>query len=84
MWLLKVKEKLDNNEYKYREQFKQDVILIFENARVYNSKDTIFFKFADILQAYAEPYLEKLKETKADIEVRKRRQQQKGTAELEA
>ena len=46
--------------------FKKDIILIFENARSYNSKDTIFYKFADILQTYSQPLLDKLKETKID------------------
>jgi len=49
MWLEKVKEKLGKNEYTEREMFKKDVFLVFDNARVYNAKDTIFYKFADIL-----------------------------------
>lgn len=53
--------------------FKKDIILIFENARVYNAKDTIFYKFADILQAVAQPLLDKLKETKADTDIRKKK-----------
>jgi histone acetyltransferase len=63
MWLEKVKENLDKGVYEHREQFKKDVLLIFENARIYNAKDTIFHKFADILQSYAQPLLDKLKET---------------------
>ena len=46
--------------------FKQDIILIYDNARNYNAKDTIFYKFADILQTYSQPLLDKLKETKLD------------------
>ena len=60
--------------YTQRDIFKKDIILIFENARIYNAKDTIFYKFADILQAYAQPLLDKLKETKLDTEIRKKRQ----------
>ncbi len=74
MWLARVNEKLIAKEYQHREQFKNDVLLIFQNARVYNQKDTIFYKFAEILQAFAQPYLDKLKETPADIEERKKRQ----------
>lgn len=29
--------------------FKKDILLVYENARTYNAKDTIFYKFADIL-----------------------------------
>ena len=32
-----------------RDMFKKDILLIYENARTYNAKDTIFYKFADIL-----------------------------------
>ena len=49
MWLERVKEKLTAGEYTSRDQFKKDIVLIFENARVYNAKDTIFYKFADIV-----------------------------------
>ena len=53
MWIEKIKEKLDAGLYQEREMFKKDIELIFDNARIYNAKDTIFYKFADILQAYA-------------------------------
>jgi len=74
MWLEKVKENLDKDLYTQRDMFKKDVLLIFENARVYNAKDTIFYKFADILQTFSQPLLDKLKETKLDTEMRKKRQ----------
>lgn len=73
MWLEKVKENLDKGLYAQRDQFKRDVILIFDNARVYNAKDTIFYKFADILQTFSQPLLDKLKETKTDTEIRKKK-----------
>lgn len=49
MWIERVREKLQNREYTERNMFKRDILLIFENARVYNAKDTIFYKFADIV-----------------------------------
>lgn len=49
MWLEKVQEQLHREVYQQRDMFKKDVFLIFDNARVYNAKDTIFYKFADIL-----------------------------------
>lgn len=72
MWLQKVKEKLDKGAYTQREMFKKDILQIFENARIYNAKDSIFYKFADILQTFTQPLLDKLKETKLDIEIRKK------------
>lgn len=72
MWLQKVKEKLDKGAYTQRDIFKKDILQIFENARIYNAKDSIFYKFADILQTFTQPLLDKLKETKLDIEIRKK------------
>ena len=51
MWLEKVQENLEAGLYLQREMFKKDIILIFENSRIYNAKDTIFYKFADIYWA---------------------------------
>ena len=72
MWIERIFEKLKGQEYSEREMFKKDVNLIFENARKYNAKDTYFFKAADIMQAYAQMMLEKLKETAQDAENRKK------------
>ena len=74
MCLDKIRENINNGHYVCRHLFKQDVRLICDNARTYNAKDTIFYKFADILQQFAQPLLDKLKETKLDIENRKKRQ----------
>lgn len=73
MWLEKIKDQLDKSYYVQRNMFKRDVLLVFENARTYNAKDTIFYKFADILQTYAMPLMDKLKETKRDVEIRKKK-----------
>ena len=73
MWLVKVNENLEAGIYVQREMFKKDIIMIFENARIYNAKDTIFYKFADILQTFAQPLMDKLKETKKDVEIRRAR-----------
>lgn len=53
MWLEKIKENLDKGLYTQRDIFKKDIHKVFENARIYNAKDTIFYKFADILQAFS-------------------------------
>ena len=49
MCLEKIQENLDNDFYSQREMFKKDIHKIVENARIYNAKDTIYYKFADIL-----------------------------------
>ena len=72
MWLEKVAQKLEADTYTEREMFRADILLIFENARFYNAKDTIFYKFADILQTFVQPLLDKLKETEIDKQNRKR------------
>jgi histone acetyltransferase len=76
MWIEKIQKSVEAKVYSKRDAFKRDVVKIFENARHYNGKDTIFYKFADILQAFAQPLLDKLKETKDDTETRKQRQSQ--------
>jgi histone acetyltransferase len=73
MWIERIKEKLKNCEYTEREQFKYDINLIFENAKVYNLKDSFFYKLAEILKTFCQPMLDKLKETKQDAENRKMR-----------
>lgn len=50
MWIERIQENVQKEKYIRREDFKKDVLKIFENARIYNAKDTIFYKFADILQ----------------------------------
>ena len=72
MWLEKVKQKLDEGQYTERDIFKKDIALIFDNGRIYNAKDTIFYKFADILQTYVQPLLDKIKETKTDADNRRK------------
>ena len=69
----RIKEKLKNGEYTEREQFKYDINLIFENAKVYNLKDSFFYKLAEILKTFCQPMLDKLKETKQDADNRKMR-----------
>ena len=76
MWLERVNFKLKSNQYSQRELFKRDILQIFENARLYNSKETIYFRNADVLQSYALPLLEKLKESKYDAEFRKLKMKQ--------
>ncbi len=51
-----------NNEYKDRESFCEDVKRIFENCRLYNQPETVYYKCAGELEEYIKPHLESLKE----------------------
>lgn len=46
MALREVKNKLNNNEYTTLENFKEDVDLIWSNAKKYNGEDTLFTHMA--------------------------------------
>ncbi len=47
MDLEKVSHKLSEGAYRSREEFKRDVNKIFENARLYNQEETIYYKYAN-------------------------------------
>lgn len=55
-----------------KEQFKKDIQKIFENARIYNQEETIYYKYANQLQNLVRPMLERLKETEHEKEIRRR------------
>lgn len=44
------------------EEFKKDISLIFENARIYNLKETIYYKYAQQLEAMVQPLLKRLRD----------------------
>ncbi len=60
--LEKVQKKLNEGLYRTREQFKYDIIKIFDNARTYNQEDTIYYKYANQLQGHVKHMLDRLKE----------------------
>ncbi len=66
MDLEKVQKKLGEGFYKSREEFKADITKIFDNARTYNQEETIYYKYANQLQAHVKPMLERLKEPLLD------------------
>ena len=66
MDLEKVSRKLADGAYRSREDFKLDITKIFDNARVYNQEETIYYKYANQLQAFVKPMLERLKEPALD------------------
>ena len=58
----KVQRKLSEGQYAGREQFRYDITKIFDNARIYNQEETIYYKYANQLQALVKPMLDRIKE----------------------
>lgn len=58
----KVQKKLGEGCYRTREEFKYDITKIFDNARIYNQEETIYYKYANQLQGFVKPQLERVKE----------------------
>jgi len=46
--------------YQNIEDFNSDVKLIFQNARIYNQQDTIYYKYANQLEQLVKPMLNRL------------------------
>lgn len=63
MDLEKVQKKLNDGQYRSKEEFRYDITKIFDNARIYNQEETIYYKYANQLQNYVRPMLDRLKET---------------------
>lgn len=61
MDLQTVKMKIENNQYADKDQFERDIRLIFTNAKTYNQKNTIYYKYADENEAVADNLLRNLK-----------------------
>nr|AAF29981.1 histone acetyltransferase GCN5 [Toxoplasma gondii] len=55
-----MKKRNRNGDYRTKEAFQEDLLLMFDNCRVYNSPDTIYYKYADELQAFIWPKVEAL------------------------
>ncbi|KAI8051560.1 putative histone acetyltransferase [Syncephalis plumigaleata] len=45
-------DRVDNDEYKSRDEFIRDVQLIVDNCRAYNGAETIYYKYADRLERF--------------------------------
>ena len=48
--------------YRTRDEFRYDITKIFDNARTYNQEETIYYKYANLLQSFVRPMLDRLKE----------------------
>ena len=62
MDLERVQKKLNEGAYKSKDDFRLDITKIFDNARTYNQEETSYYKYANQLQNYVKPMLERLKE----------------------
>ncbi len=62
----RVSKKLSEGAYRSKDDFKADITKIFDNARVYNQEETIYYKYANQLQNFVKPMLERLKEPVLD------------------
>jgi len=74
--LERVQRKLNEGAYRTREQFRYDVTKIFDNARLYNQEETIYYKYANQLQNHVRPMMDRLKEgsllTQEQVEAKRR------------
>ena len=60
---LKTLEKgVDSGKYKNKIMFEKDLKKIFDNARTYNGHNTHYYKDADYLETFIDPFLKKLKD----------------------
>jgi hypothetical protein len=59
----KVEKPQKDGGYSGIEQFKEDIALIFKNARTYNQKETIYHKYAIQLEILVKQDLERLQDT---------------------
>jgi len=53
-----IEKNLNNGLYTSKEMFKNDVLLVFTNARSYNNMNTVYYKNANELEKYITPYLD--------------------------
>jgi hypothetical protein len=61
MDLQTIREGIDKNRYHSKENFEDDIKLVFSNAKSYNHKNTIYYKYAVEVESYADKLLSNLK-----------------------
>jgi len=55
-------EQVNMEPYECMNDFKADIKLMFDNARIYNKTDTIYYKYACQLDQIVTPMLKRLRE----------------------
>ena len=56
-----MRERVQQGHYDTVDLFIEDIELMFKNARIYNRKDTVYYKMADKLESSIKPFLDQLK-----------------------
>jgi histone acetyltransferase len=56
-----MRSRVTDGYYDTVDKFIEEVQLMFDNARVYNRKDTVYYKMADKLEAAVKPLLDQLR-----------------------
>ncbi|KAK2197420.1 bifunctional Bromodomain/Bromodomain-like superfamily/GNAT domain/Histone acetyltransferase GCN5/Acyl-CoA N-acyltransferase [Babesia duncani] len=57
-----LRKKAKNGEFKTKEQFGEELKRMFDNCRLYNTPHTIYYKYANELQAFIWPQYESIQE----------------------
>jgi len=58
-----MRERVNEGHYDSIMKFVGDVERIFNNCRIYNKKDTVYYKMADKLEETIKPFLDQLRES---------------------
>lgn len=53
MDLQTIKQKIDLGKYANKDEFEADVRLVFTNAKTYNQPNTVYYKYAEEVEAAA-------------------------------
>ena len=64
-----VRRKFEQKQYQTRDEFKEDILLIFSNSKLYNAKETIYYKYAEQLEREVTPSLNRLKLTMEELQI---------------
>jgi hypothetical protein len=82
MWLQLVLERIRGGQYQTVEQWKQEMNLIWRNAKLFNTDDTIYYRMADELEAIFRRKAEHIPRTETEEWVLKLRKAQSRLADL--
>lgn len=62
-----IKSRLENNEYTNSTTWRQDIRLVWDNAKLYNDKKTLIHQAADKLKNKCEKMLKVIPKTESDL-----------------
>ena len=58
-----MQERVNSGYYDNIAKFVDDVERMFRNCKIYNKRDTVYYKMAEKLEAVIKPFLDQLKES---------------------